>query len=59
MHCMIKTNPIRISIYEIHPNKNLKLLMEKDIWASNVYTLGFEYESKANLDYTEKLITYD
>ena len=41
------------------PNKNLKLLMEKDIWASNVYTLGFEYESKANLDYTEKLITYD
>ena len=40
------------------PNKNLKLMMEKDIWASNVYTLGFEYESKANLDYTEKLITY-
>ena len=41
------------------PNKNLKMLIEKDIWASNVYTLGYEYESKANLDYTEKLITYN
>ena len=40
------------------PNKNLKLMMEKDIWATNVYTLGYEYESKANLDYTEKLIVY-
>ena len=40
------------------PNKNLKLMMEKDIWATNVYTLGYEYESKANLDYTHKLITY-
>ena len=39
------------------PNKNLKLMMEKDIWATNVYTLGYEYESKANLDYTKKLIT--
>ena len=37
-------------------NKNLKYLLQKDIWASNVYTLGYEYESKANLDYTHKLI---
>ena len=37
-------------------NKNLKHLLQKDIWASIVYTLGFEYESKANLDYTHKLI---
>ena len=37
-------------------NKNLKNLLQKDIWASNVYTLGYEYESKANLDYTHKLI---
>ena len=36
---------------------NLKLMMSKDIWATNVYTLGFEYESKGNLDYTHKLIT--
>lgn len=37
-------------------NKNLKYMMEKDIWATDVYTLGFEYDSKANLDYTHKLI---
>ena len=37
-------------------NPNLKLMMDKDIWATDVYTLGFEYESKANLDYTHKLI---
>ena len=38
-------------------NKNLKLMMDKDIWATNVYTLGFEYDSKGNWDYTHKLIT--
>ena len=38
-------------------NDNLKLLMNKDIWATDVYTLGYDYESKANLDYTHKLIT--
>jgi len=37
-------------------NNNLKLLMAKDIWATDVYTLGFEFESKANLDYTHQLI---
>ena len=38
-------------------NDNLKLMMNKDIWATNVYTLGFEYDSKGNWDYTHKLIT--
>lgn len=37
-------------------NPNLKSMINKDIWATDVYTLGFEYESKANLDYTHKLI---
>lgn len=37
-------------------NESLKLMMSKDIWATDVYTLGFDYESKANLDYTHKLI---
>lgn len=37
-------------------NKTLKYFMAKDIWATNVYTLGFEYDSKANLDYTQKLV---
>ena len=36
-------------------NKNLKTMLEKDIWATNVYTLGYEYDSFANLDYTHKL----
>lgn len=38
-------------------NKNLNLLLEKDIWATNVYTLGYEYDSWSNLDYTKKIIT--
>ena len=38
-------------------NKVLKPMLQKDILASNVYTLGYEYNSKANLDYTEKIIT--
>ena len=37
-------------------NKNLKEMLEKDIFASNVYTLGYAYDSWANLDYTNKLI---
>ena len=31
-------------------NKNLKLMMEKDIWATNVYNLAYEYDSIGNLD---------
>ena len=37
-------------------NKVLKEMIEKDIFATNVYTLGYEYESWANLDYTSKLV---
>ncbi len=37
-------------------NKILKSMLEKDILASNIYTLGYEFDSKANLDYTKKLI---
>ena len=37
-------------------NKILKNMIEKDILASNIYTLGYENDSKANLDYTKKLI---
>ena len=37
-------------------NKILKDMLEKDILASNIYTLGYEFDSKANLDYTKKLI---
>jgi len=37
-------------------NKILKNMLEKDILASNIYTLGYENDSKANLDFTKKLI---
>ncbi len=37
-------------------NKNLKLMLEKDIWATNVYTLDYEYDSIGNLDYTHNLV---
>ncbi len=37
-------------------NKVLKQMLEKDIFATNVYTLGYEYNSVANLDYTNKMI---
>ena len=40
-------------------NKNSKYMLEKDIWATNVYTIGYEYDSWNNLDYTHKLIISD
>lgn len=39
-------------------NKKLLMMMEKDIQATNTYTLGYDYDSYSNLDYTTKLITY-
>ena len=42
---------------ESNTNKNLQLMIEKDIHATNVYTLGFDHDSWSNLDYTQKIIT--
>lgn len=42
-----------------NPSKNLQTMLDKDIWATNVYTLGYEYDSWSNLDYTQKLIILD
>lgn len=41
---------------ESNMNKYLKEMLEKDIFATNIYTLGYEYASNANLDYTNKLV---
>lgn len=41
---------------ESNSNKNLKEMLDKDIFATNVYTLGYEYNSAANLDYTNKMV---
>lgn len=38
-------------------NKVLKNMLQKDMFASNIYTLGYKKNSMANLDYTNKLIT--
>lgn len=38
-------------------SRNLQVLMDKDIYATNVYTLGFSCDSWANLDFTKKVIT--
>lgn len=38
-------------------NKNSLALLNKDIWATDVYSLGFECNSFSNLDFTKKMIT--
>lgn len=38
-------------------NKNLQTILDKDILATDIYTLGYEYDSWSNLDFTKKLIT--
>lgn len=38
-------------------NKNLTIMLDKDIWGTNVYTLGYEEDSWNNLDFTKKIIT--
>lgn len=40
-------------------NKILKEMLQTDIYATNVYTLGYEKDSWANLDYTNKIVTMD
>lgn len=38
-------------------NKVLKNMLEKDMFASNVYTLGYKNNPQANLDYINKLVS--
>ena len=38
-------------------NKNLQTMLQKDILATDIYTLGYSSNSKCNLDYTKRLIT--
>ena len=37
-------------------NRNLEQLLSKDIWATNVYTIGYDSDSWGNLDFTHKII---
>ena len=56
-----KANP-RLSVItsvkkfeDTNKNKGLQTLLDKDIWATDVYTLGYEFDSWAKLDYTHNL----
>ena len=37
-------------------NKNLKLMLDKDVFATNVYTIGYDNDSWSNLDFTKKIV---
>lgn len=37
-------------------NKNLKLMLEKDFFATDIYTLGYTGSSLANLDFTHNMV---
>ena len=41
-----------------NPNKDLANMLNIDINATNIYTLGYEKDSWANLDYTHNMIIY-
>ncbi len=41
---------------DINLNKNLKTMLDKDILATNIYTLGYSHDSWSNLDYTKKMV---
>lgn len=41
-----------------NPNKDLQSMLNIDINATNIYTLGYEKDSWANLDYTHNMIIY-
>lgn len=38
-------------------NKVLKSMLAKDIFATDIYTLGYDYDSSSNLDYTHKIVS--
>ena len=60
---ILKANPkleivTSVKLYlDSNPNKNYQLMLDKDIWATNVYTLGYMADSWNNLDFTKKIIT--
>ena len=37
-------------------NKNLRRMLDIDIFSTNVFTIGFEYDSLNNLDFTNGII---
>ena len=37
-------------------NRNLNMMLENDILATNIYTLGYLVDGQANLDFTKKIV---
>ena len=44
------------NFYTANVNKTFKRMIDIDIFATNVYTLAYKYNSVANLDFTKKII---
>ena len=42
--------------YDATSNKNLKAMIDKDIEATNVYTIGYDNDSWSNLDFSKKIV---
>lgn len=63
LHAISKRNPnlnIITSVKKFideNKNKNLQMMLDKDIWASNVYTLAYQKDGLSNLDFTKKIIS--
>ncbi len=62
LSAILKANP-RLDVItsvknflDVSSNKILKSMLQKDILATDIYTIGYEYDSYANLDYTHKLV---
>lgn len=41
---------------DTNKNRNLQIMLDKDKWATDIYTLGYDFDSWANLDYTHNMI---
>lgn len=42
---------------EENSNRNLQTMLDKDILATNIFTVGYEDDSWSNLDFTKKIVT--
>ena len=41
---------------DTNSDENLKHILDKDIFATNVYTVGFENNSTSNLDFKNRIV---
>ena len=60
IHSVAPKIPIITSVKDFvdnNKNKNLATMLNIDMLASDIYTMGYEFEPYANLDYRSKLIT--